>query len=192
MTKIVIEANVLYSNTLRGLFLWLAWSKLCEIVWSQEIWDEVLRNYSGDPETLEKFKQQIHSVVFPQFSGCMKNLNKPFGSVGLPDPDDEHVVALARQQGISLIITFNKRDFPEAALTCHGVQAVHPDDFLCDLWTQVPEEFKSALQQTLRSYSTTRPSKSDYFASLKRAKVPQFAEILEEANEAENLFPEVW
>lgn len=192
MAKIVIDANVLYSNTLRNLFLWLAWNSLCDVVWSKEIWDEVFRNYSGDPDTQEKFKQQIHSVVFPKFSVCMKTLNKPFSTVGLPDSDDEHVMALAQQQGSSLIVTFNKKDFSNDILTDHGVHAVFPDDFLCDLWAKFPEEFKSVLQQMLRSYSTTMPSKNDYFVSLRKAKVPQLAEILEEANEAENLFPEVW
>ena len=192
MNKVVIDANVLYSNTLRNLFLWLSWNKLCDIVWSEEIWEEVFRNYSEDPGKKGKFKQHIQSVVFHEFFNCMKMLNKPFNSLGLPDPDDEHVVALALQNSVVKIITFNKKDFPDHILLGQGIQVIHPDDFLCELWGNFPEEIKSVLQQTIRSYTSTKPEKSAYFASLKKAKACQFAEVLEEEDETESLFPEVW
>lgn len=192
MVKVVVDANVLYSNTLRNLFLWLSWYKLCDIVWSEEIWEEVFRNYSEDPGSASRFKQHIQTVVFHRFPNCMKTLNKSFTNVGLPDPDDEHVVALALQNGLAKIVTFNKKDFPDDVLLRQGILVIHPDAFLCELWGQFQEEFKSVLQQTIRSYTSTKPHKSVYFASLKKAKVSQFAEVLEEADEMESLFPEVW
>jgi hypothetical protein len=36
--------------------------------------------------------------------------------VGLPDKDDEHVVALARQQNCSTIVTLNLKDFPDSTI----------------------------------------------------------------------------
>lgn len=46
METIVLDANVLHSNLLRGLFLWMSKSNnLCRPVWSAQIWDEVFRNH---------------------------------------------------------------------------------------------------------------------------------------------------
>jgi len=60
-------------------------------------------------------------------------------SVALPDPDDRHVLAAARQANAQVIVTANLRDFPRATLAPHGVEAVHPDDFLQGLADGEPE-----------------------------------------------------
>lgn len=59
--------------------------------------------------------------------------------VGLPDPDDRHVVATALDAGASVIVTFNLRDFPAAVLEPLGVSAVHPDAFACELFRDHPD-----------------------------------------------------
>jgi hypothetical protein len=75
MNKIVLDANVLYSNILRGLFLWLSWGSLIQITWSYEIWDEVFRNYSDDDEVKQKFRQNIEGGVFKPFSSSKKTFD---------------------------------------------------------------------------------------------------------------------
>lgn len=192
MEKIVLDANVLFSNHLRRLFLWLSWNNLCEVVWSQEIWDEVLRNYSNDPTTAEKFRKHVVEVIFTKFSSLMCPLSVGQLAIGLPDKDDEHIVALARQEGASSVVTFNLKDFPEVLLSTVGLKRVHPDFFLCEIYSEMPEEMKSVLSQTISSYTETKPSKATYFENLRRTNVQTFVERLEEADDAENLFPEIW
>ncbi len=52
----------------------------------------------------------------------------------LPDPDDRHVLAAAIKCNASVIVTFNLRDFPTDVLHAFEVEAVHPDDFIADLF----------------------------------------------------------
>lgn len=55
----------------------------------------------------------------------------------------------------------------------------------------MPEEMKAAIQQTIASYTETKPSKAAYFETLRNTNVPEFVERLEDADD-EELFPEAW
>ncbi len=52
--------------------------------------------------------------------------------LSLPDPDDRHVLAAAIASGAQVVVTFNLRHFPAAALEPFGVEAMHPDELVCD------------------------------------------------------------
>ncbi len=49
----------------------------------------------------------------------------------LPDKGDRHVLAAAIIGRADAIITFNLKDFPASALQPYGIEAIHPDDFIC-------------------------------------------------------------
>lgn len=192
MKKIILDANVLFSNNLRKLFLWLSWNNLCEIVWSNEIWDEIFRNYSTDPAKKEEFRKHVADVIFIKFPGLMRVLDGSQKPIGLPDKDDEHVVALARQEGVSIIVTFNLKDFPKDLLKVEGLTRVHPDSFLCEMFEEMPKKMKVTLSQAIGSYTDSKPSKAKYFESLRKTGVTKFVDMLEMADKTKNLFPEVW
>jgi hypothetical protein len=53
-------------------------------------------------------------------------------SLRLPDDNDRHVLAAAIVGRCDVIVTANLKDFPEAALAPFGIEAQHPDEFLCN------------------------------------------------------------
>jgi len=62
------------------------------------------------------------------------------------DVGDRHVLAAAIQAGVRRIITANLDDFEEEALAPWGVVAVHPDDFLLELYAKDKVAVRSALE----------------------------------------------
>ena len=51
-------------------------------------------------------------------------------SLDLPGKDDRHVLAAAIRSGAQVIVTYNLKDFPAAALDPFGIEAQSPDDFV--------------------------------------------------------------
>ncbi len=52
----------------------------------------------------------------------------------MPDPEDRHVPAAPIRCNASVIVTFNQRDFPDAALSECRIGAQHPDEFIDKLF----------------------------------------------------------
>jgi len=50
--------------------------------------------------------------------------------LSLPDKDDVHVLAAAIAGHVDCIVTSNLKDFPPEVLSVHGIEALHPDDFI--------------------------------------------------------------
>ena len=56
----------------------------------------------------------------------------------MPDPNDRHVLAAAIVGHADVIVTRNLRDFPDEALEPYGIEAQHPDEFMCHLLDLAP------------------------------------------------------
>jgi hypothetical protein len=72
-------------------------------------------------------------------------------SLTLPDADDPHVLAAAIEAAAGVIVTFNLADFPPAVTGPHGVQAVHPDDFVMALLDVDQKAVTAAVRNQRRS-----------------------------------------
>lgn len=97
----------------------------------------------------------------------------------LPDPDDRHVVAAAILTRANVIVTFNLKDFPAAALEQFRLHARHPDDFLVEAFSLAPSVFVDAVARDFLHYGNPPLVFEDYLESLRKAGVPGLARRLQ-------------
>jgi hypothetical protein len=169
MTAAVLDACVLYSAPLRDFFMQLTVGLVFQPKWTERIHEEWIRNVlehhpERTPAQLERTRDLMNhhgrDWQVPDHEALIETLT-------LPDAEDRHVLAAAIVAGVSLIVTFNLKDFPKAVLTPHGIQARHPDDFACGLFDEEREAFLLALQ-TIRARLKKPPmSPEEYLEKLK-------------------------
>jgi predicted nucleic acid-binding protein len=134
--SIVYDTCVLYPAPLRDFLMWLALTDLYRAKWSDEIHQEWIRNLIAERpdltiDQLNRTKQLMDSDVRDALVIGYEYL---IPALDLPDPNDRHVLAAAIRSQSSLIVTFNLKDFPARELAKYDIEAIHPDDFILDLF----------------------------------------------------------
>jgi hypothetical protein len=90
------------------------------------------------------------------------------------DPKDRHVLAAAVRANAEVVVTFNIRDFPEAALKPYDILAVHPDDFLLDQLDLYPGLTIDVLEQQAAAYRREPATLTALLPLLERTGLPRF------------------
>ena len=179
--KVVLDANVLYSNLSRDLLISLFAEGFYEAKWTEEITDEWVRHLlvnqpNVTPERNRRTVFLMHQIL-P--SPLVENYHQHIGKVDLPDKDDRHVVAAAIASGARKILTWNLRDFPEQVLKAFGIVAESPDKFLAELVIERPLEVVSVFRRMRERFKKPPMSVEDFFESLMRHQMVQTAKHLE-------------
>jgi PIN domain len=134
------DACVLFPPSLRDFLVWLAITGACRARWSDAIHDEWIRGVLDQRPTVlkasldrcrELMDRNVPESLVSGYEGLVPNLE-------LPDPDDRHVLAAAIHGGADCLVTFNLKDFPNSSLAPHGIEAIHPDDFVSQLLESSP------------------------------------------------------
>ena len=81
------------------------------------------------------------------------------GTYGLPDPDDEHVLAAAVVAGAGAIITLNTKDFP-AALLPFRLETLRPAVFAANTGSLDPPRALHAIQAIANRTDTRGPTRT--------------------------------
>ena len=129
---VVYDACVLFPAPLRDLLMRLALVGLFRARWSAQIHEEWLRSLlEKRPELTRAQLERTRDLMNTSVLDSLVTGHEPLiEAIVLPDPDDRHVVAAAIRCGANAIVTYNLKDFPEAALQPLGIEAQHPDDFV--------------------------------------------------------------
>jgi predicted nucleic acid-binding protein len=143
----VLDACALVPYHLTNVLLAFAEAELFEPRWSERIVAEATRaltlKLGLPPEKVAK-RMDAMGGAFPEAAVAGF---EPLEAALLCDPKDRHVLAAAIAGGAQRIVTFNLKDFPEAACGQHGVEAVHPDRFLLGLLAGNPVDAVAALEE---------------------------------------------
>jgi PIN domain len=173
----VFDACILYPFHLRNIVVQAAVDRLVEARWTDEIHDEWIRNLAADTPTipferLQTTRRLMNDALPGATVGGYEDL---IPTVNLPDPDDRHIVAAAIAAGASVILTWNLRDFPAAALKKYNLHRQTPDTFLADIYDQTPDLAVGSLANARRNLNKSRVSALDFVDILNNLKLGQLA-----------------
>lgn len=145
----LLDANVLFPNSLRDLLIRLAAAGVIRVHWTERILDEmvsgVLKRYPDiKPERMVRTRALMAEAVRDSIVDGYEHL---IDTLELPDHDDRHVVAAAIHSRSPIIVTENIRDFPAAVLGPLGIEAQTADTFVLDLVERYPDDVLEVVRQ---------------------------------------------
>lgn len=183
--KILLDANVLYSQPMRMLLLNLASLDECaaQMFWTEKIDDEwsnaVVRNH---PDSKESVANQVESIRESFGDRYVLNHEHLIDKLVLPDPDDRHVLAAAIKSGCNIIATDNAKDFPKQTLSEYGIRRMTRDELMCHLFINENDSVLEALANFARIHKNPELTVEDILIRLERS-VPSFTNLVREARD---------
>ncbi|MDB6368761.1 PIN domain-containing protein [Photorhabdus bodei] len=178
---VLLDACVLYPARLRDLLMHLGIAGLYQAKWTDRIQEEWKRNLLQQrPEipskALERTIQLMNSAI-PDAN--VTGYESLIAGLTLPDPNDRHVLAAAIRTNAEVIVTFNLKDFPTEGLSALNIEAIHPDEFISDLFDLNHAKALAAVQ-IQRTVLKSPPMTSDEFlAMLLKLGLPMTVKALE-------------
>jgi hypothetical protein len=145
----VYDSCILFPAALRDLLVRLARTGQFRAKWTGDIHEEWIRSVLDirpdlSRERLERTRDLMNEHVL---DSLVSGYERHIPTIVLPDPDDRHVVAAAIEAEASLIVTFNLKHFPPAALEPMNIAAVSPDEFV----TWLLDVDESVVHSTIRN-----------------------------------------
>jgi predicted nucleic acid-binding protein len=132
----LLDTSVLWPSLQRDFLLSLAAERLYRPIWSAAVLAELERH-----EAVKLAKRGLcEEAASSRAAFLVSEMRHAFddaevqgwealeGRYGLPDPDDEHVVAAAEAGGASVIVTANLKDFPARCMPA-GLEVLSAGDF---------------------------------------------------------------
>lgn len=181
---VVLDACVLYPLPLRDTLLRAAQQDLYVVRWSGRILDEVARNLIEDRRATPEQARNLMDAMRRAFEDAQIP-EAPIATLepGMTNqPADRHVLAAAvASDDAHRIVTSNLRHFPIAACEPFGIQAVHPDAFLCELHGRAPTQVHAALADQAAALSRPPLTVGDILGRLEES-VPEFVSRVRDAS----------
>lgn len=171
----VLDACVLVPAALRDTLLRFAEEPRLYIPrWSEEIISEMVRTLENEIGLAPEKTAHLVSELKKHFGDAWVTAYEPLLGQLTNDPQDRHVLAAAVRCGAQVIVTYNRRHFPQAALEPWGVEVQGPSAFLRRQYDLNSDIVIDKLQAQAANLGR---SLSELLKVLKRA-VPSFVAVL--------------
>ncbi|WP_068059053.1 PIN domain-containing protein [Nocardia xishanensis] len=150
----VLDTCVLWPSLQRDFLLSLAVENFYRPLWNDAILTELelheerkLVRRGMDPQTAQRRASGLIAVMTRAFDDALVHGWEPLeGSFGLPDPDDEHVVAAAVVSNAGALVTENLRHFPSHSMP-RGLHVVGAAEFAANTCAVDPVRALAAVRQ---------------------------------------------
>lgn len=162
MFAAVLDTSVLWPSLQRDFLLSLAVENLYRPLWSSAILEEL--RYADVRKQIAKSVPEDQALAHA--ARLVEQMRSAFddaevahwepheGTFGLPDPNDEHVLAAALVGGAGAVVTENLKHFPEDKMP-RGIQVIPAREFAADAVAVDPQRALTAL--TMMSRRRRRP-----------------------------------
>jgi PIN domain len=124
----VLDASVLYVESVRSLLLWIAAEGAFAPFWTQRIFEKTRKNLSEGGVIAAEQWDRLRAAMLRAFPDAMLD-QAAVDAIEDEMPNDEkdrHVLAAAVVADVELVVTSNVRHFPPAALGKLGKRSVTP------------------------------------------------------------------
>ncbi|WP_160094558.1 PIN domain-containing protein [Rhodococcus sp. T7] len=177
---VLYDANVLYPNVLRDVLIRLAQTGLVHARWTDQILDEMFVNLAEDrPDIDASTLTRLRKLMNEAIPDCLvSGYESLIPALALPDADDRHVLAAAIRAGAQVIVTANLRHFPQEGLAEFGIEAMHPDEFVMDLFNLDGVRVHQAVSATAAVWRNPPGTPADVCDRLAAAGLPIAAAAL--------------
>lgn len=133
----LLDTSVLWPSLQRDFLLSLHIQGAYRAVWSDAILGELhvaevaklVRRGAGEVEAVDRADRLIGEMRAHFADSLVSGWEPHEGAFGLPDENDEHVLAAALVGGAEVIVTHNLKDFP-ADLLPSSIEALSPAKFV--------------------------------------------------------------
>jgi hypothetical protein len=166
----LLDACILYPAAMRDVFMQLAIADIFKAKWTADIhreWIEALLR--SEPQRDRASLERTRTLMDVETRDCLvTGYEQLIPSLKLPDPNDRHVLAAAIVGRCDVIVTQNLKHFPAEALDPFGVEAQHPDEFLCNHLSLAPGIVCGAIRKVRARLRNPPYTVQDYLDILKR------------------------
>lgn len=176
----VLDANILFRRYLRDTLLHAADAELFRPLWTDRILDEACKHLIAKGHMTTQQTIALRDFLWDYFEGAWVEVSEDsLARAKTNDPDDDHVLAVALEEGADMIVTENVSDFPPPLLAPFGVTALSADAFLLKLYAAHPEELVVAIQLQRQRYTKSAMSFNDLLEKLAKV-IPKTVKEVEQ------------
>ncbi len=174
MSRVLLDACVLYPTVLREILIGAAKAECFQPLWSARILEEWARaaaaRLGAEGEAVARGEIALLRAAWPaaeiRYSADLER------EVALPDADDAHVLAAAIAGEAAELLTFNLRDFPGRVLGKYSILPRDPDGLLLELY-HTNSRFPQVLEEVRRNTEVISGREQPMRPLLKRLRLPR-------------------
>jgi hypothetical protein len=164
----LLDACVLYPATVADALMSLSAAGLFAAKWTVAIEDEFIAGLEAQrPELAGKIERRrgLMRAAVPDWEVVPGAYRALVPCLTLPDPKDVHVLAAAIAGHADCIVTANLKDFPDELMAVHGIEVIHPDDFIV-MQLDIDQVAGLAALKAMRARMKNPPRSPEEFADL--------------------------